>query len=104
MLPVAMSALRWALSHPLNQRRRTITLLRWVHQNIRRRAQPDRIVGLQFDGGLIEGPIGHDVINLITYVHGGYYDYDAMQALEILLRPGQTFIDVGANIGPYALL
>jgi FkbM family methyltransferase len=41
---------------------------------------------------------------LITYVHGGYYDYDAMRALEVLLSPGQTFIDVGANIGPYSLL
>jgi FkbM family methyltransferase len=58
---------------------------------------------VQFAGGLIEGPIGHDVINLITYVGGGYYDYDAMQALRILLTPGQTFLDVGANIGPYSV-
>jgi FkbM family methyltransferase len=99
-----VSALRWALGHPLNRRQPIVTLFRWTYQNARRRLQPDRIVRLQFNGGLIEGPIGHDVINLITYVHGGYYDYDAMRALEVLLSPGQTFIDVGANIGSYSLL
>jgi FkbM family methyltransferase len=81
-----------------------VTLIRWIRQNALRRLQPEWIVRLKFDRGLIEGPIGHDVINLITYVNGGYYDYDAMRALEVLLSPGQTFIDVGANIGPYALL
>jgi FkbM family methyltransferase len=46
----------------------------------------------------------HPVINLIYYARGGYYDYDAMTALTFLLRPGQTFIDIGANIGSYSVL
>ena len=43
-------------------------------------------------------------MNLIFSVRGGYYDYDAMTALTILLRPGQGFIDIGANIGSYSVL
>jgi FkbM family methyltransferase len=81
-----------------------ISWYRWASHNIRRRLKPDRTVSIPFGGGQIEGPIGHDVINLITYVHGGYYDYDAMRSIEVLLSEGQTFIDVGANIGPYSLL
>jgi FkbM family methyltransferase len=41
---------------------------------------------------------------MIYYVRGGYYDYDAMTAMKLLLEPGQRFIDVGANIGSYATL
>jgi FkbM family methyltransferase len=54
---------------------------------------------------LLSTPLGGTpLINLVTYVQGGFYDYDAMTALTILLEPGQTFIDVGANIGAYSVL
>jgi FkbM family methyltransferase len=59
---------------------------------------------LAFADGQLEGPVNHPVVNLITYVRGGLYDYDAMTSLGILLVPGQTFIDVGASIGSYSLL
>ena len=48
--------------------------------------------------------MNHPIINLIFYVRGGYYDYEAMTALSLLLQPGQGFIDVGANIGSYSVL
>lgn len=34
----------------------------------------------------------------------GLYDYDEMGFMEHYLRPGDSFIDVGANIGIYSLL
>ncbi len=34
----------------------------------------------------------------------GMYDYNNMHFLKNLLGPGDTFLDIGANIGPYALI
>ena len=99
-----MSALRLVLDHPLNRHRKATTLLRWAFHNARRRIIPKRDISLPFGSGLVDGPVDHPVINLIYYVRGGYYDYDAMTALSFLLRPGQGFIDIGANIGSYSVL
>lgn len=99
-----MSALRWALRHPLNRHQQVATLRRWILHNARRRVLPRRDVTLPFADGRLEGPVNHPVVNLITYVRGGLYDYDAMTSLRILLAPGQTFIDVGASIGSYSVL
>jgi FkbM family methyltransferase len=99
-----VSALLWALRHPLNQHRRTATLARWAAHNARRRITRGRDVTLTFNGLPLRGPIDHPIINLATYVQGGLYDYDAMTSITILLEPGQLFIDVGANIGPYSVL
>jgi hypothetical protein len=59
---------------------------------------------VKFAGTSLHGPIDHPIINLVTYVQGGSYDYDAMTSLAILLEPGQTFIDIGANLGAYSAL
>jgi len=99
-----VSALLWALRHPLNQHRRTATLARWAAHNARRRITRGRDVTLTFNGLPLRGPIDHPIINLATYVQGGLDDYDAMTSLTILLEPGRLFIDVGANIGPYSVL
>jgi FkbM family methyltransferase len=99
-----MSAFLWALQHPANRDRRLATMTRWAAHNVRRRIGRGREVTVTFAGTPLRGPIGHPIINLVTYVQGGFYDYDAMTSLTILLEPGQTFIDVGANIGPYSVL
>jgi FkbM family methyltransferase len=80
------------------------TVGRWAIHNARRRIAPGREVTVTFAERPLRGPMSHPIVNLITYVAGGLYDYDAMMALTILLKPGQLFIDVGANIGPYSVL
>ena len=99
-----MGALGWTVHHPLNRHRRLASALRWAFHNARRRLGPSRDITLRFANNSIEGPIDHPVINLIYYVRGGYYDYDAMTAMSFLLHSGQGFIDVGANIGSYSVL
>jgi FkbM family methyltransferase len=79
-------------------------MARWTAHNVRRRVRRRREVTVTFAGMPLCGPSDHPIVNLVTYVHGGFYDYDAMTSLAILLQPGQTFIDVGANIGAYSVL
>jgi FkbM family methyltransferase len=39
----------------------------------------------------------------MTFCLGRYYEQEVLQVLDKLLRPGDTFVDVGANIGMVAL-
>lgn len=34
----------------------------------------------------------------------GLYDHDGMNTLLKIMKPGEVFFDVGANIGPFSLL
>ena len=98
-----MSAFRWTMNHPLNRGSKVSSLLRWAFHNTRRRVRPNRDITLKFAKSQIDGPIDHPIMNMIFYVRGGYYDYEAMTALTFLLRAGQGS-SIGANIGTYSVL
>ncbi|MEJ7797212.1 MAG: FkbM family methyltransferase [Solirubrobacteraceae bacterium] len=49
---------------------------------------------------IAHGPSG---VSALIHVHGAY-DHNNMSFLRILLAPGLTFWDVGANIGSYTLI
>jgi FkbM family methyltransferase len=40
-----------------------------------------------------------DDLERVTYFLGRYYDLDLQMLLDMLLSPGDTFMDIGANIG-----
>ena len=44
-----------------------------------------------------------DDIERSTFFLGRYYDREVQQLLNVLLKPGATFVDVGANVGLTAL-
>lgn len=54
-------------------------------------------------GHLIALPAGDRAITP-HIIRDGYFDLGVTRFLERFLRPGMTFVDVGANIGVYALL
>lgn len=39
----------------------------------------------------------------LTYFLGRYYEFGVLEALNAILRPGDTFVDIGANIGMISL-
>lgn len=56
-----------------------------------------------FHGGLRMICHPHDTVtSLVLYC--GLYDAEEMRFLLAWLRPGDTFVDVGANVAPYSLL
>lgn len=95
-----MSRLRWLLAHPSFRARplRTIMgILYWECTRLRRRP-----VVLRFDEDLdliVEPCDG--VGRLISYF--GMQDPVEFQVIDCLLRPDDCVLDVGANVGSYAL-
>lgn len=99
-----MAALRWALGHPANRGRELTTVLRWLAHQLRKRMSPGAPVSVSVGPARLEGPPRHPVICLARYVEGGLWDVEAFAVYAALLRPGDVFVDVGANIGGHAVV
>jgi FkbM family methyltransferase len=98
-----MSVLRQVVAHPSNAGRRWLTIGRWTIHNIRRRVSPFRVITTRVAGRLVTGPVDHPCVCFAVYVPDGGHEHDAFWALHQLIDPGDLFIDVGANIGLYAV-
>src|SRR5579863_2846250 len=70
---------------------------------IRRRSYAAGAVAVSdFDGDLrMELDLGEHMASQVFWF--GYYSRDLLQALDRLLKPGDVFLDVGANIGEVSL-
>jgi len=94
---------RFALSHPLNRGGRIQALSRILRWQIAARLLPEASFLLPFvaGGGLL-------VRRGMTGATGNWYcGLDEMEDMGLVLhalRPGELFLDVGANIGSYSIL
>ena len=96
------NTLHFVLSHPLNRRRRIASIarvLRWqIGSRLLRWAVAVPFVNqtqLLVEQGM-SGATGN--------VYCGLHEFEEMGFTLHLLRPGDVFVDLGANIGSYALL
>jgi FkbM family methyltransferase len=89
-------------THPENRGVRLRRLAGWVGwqcwQRVARRPWT-----IRFHGGLRLICHPHDTISSMA-LYCGLYDAEEMRFLLAWLRPGDTFLDVGANVAPYSLL
>lgn len=90
------------LNHPLNRNRKLNALYRWVAWQVRSRSARDD-VAVPFANGLtVYGRSGMTGAASTAYV--GLNEFDDMALVVHALRPGDLFLDVGANLGLYSLL
>lgn len=97
-----IGVLRHILNHPLNRSRRPAAVLDYL--------------AWQFRSRLFPGPaampfVNDSVLMMRRGMHGatqniycGLADFSDMSFLLHLLRPGDLFVDVGANVGSYTVL
>lgn len=89
-------------THPENRGVRLRRLAGWVGwQGWQRVVRRPRTI--RFHGGLRLVCHPHDTITSMA-LYCGLYDAEEMRFLLAWLRPGDTFVDVGANVAPYSLL
>jgi FkbM family methyltransferase len=103
MIEPALKVLRYVWTHPGNRGARSAALLRAVRWQLRKRAT-GRHLDLPVFGGLTLRCYPDSASASSVIYGGGLPDYNEMTFIKRYLRPGDSFIDVGANIGVYTLL
>ncbi|MFB9236899.1 FkbM family methyltransferase [Plantactinospora siamensis] len=86
--------------HPANRDRRLRSVLRAVSYQVRGRLGRPTVARLGERSRILARP-HHAAAGLVVY--GNPPDWPEMHAWRRLLRPGDLFVDVGSNVGTYAL-
>lgn len=94
--------LRFVWNHPLNRGQRARALARLARWQVGSRLAPGPVV-VRFvdDSRLLVRP---GLAGATGNVYAGLHDFEEMSFVLHALRPGDTFIDVGANVGSYTVL
>lgn len=94
--------LRRLLRHPLGRRRRAHTLGRFLAWQIGSRLVPGPVLIDWVNGARLI--VRRSMTGATTNLYVGLDEYHEMAFLLHLLRPGDLFVDVGANVGVYSVL
>jgi FkbM family methyltransferase len=94
--------LRFVLNHPLNRDHRVRALIRFARRQLGSRLAPGPVV-VDFveNSRLLVRP---GMAGATGNVYAGLHDFEEMSFVLHALRPGDTFIDAGANVGSYTVL
>jgi len=93
--------LRFIVGHPLNRGRPVRTIARYLSWQIRSRIEAELIV--EWIGGT-KLAVRNGMAGATGNVYCGLHEYQDMAFILDALRPGDLFVDVGANVGSYAVL
>ncbi len=95
------STLSFIVQHPLNRKRRVRALLRFAIWQIQSRLRSDVVFNWIGGSKLI---VRKGMTGTTGNIYCGLHEYADMSFVLHLLRPGDLFLDVGANIGSYTIL
>jgi FkbM family methyltransferase len=98
----ALSLLRFITGHPLNQGRMPQALWRALRWQLASHLATGDIVYPWVNGSKFLVRAGET--GLTGNIYGGLMEYSDMAFVLHLLRPGDLFVDVGANVGSYTIL
>lgn len=96
-----LDTLVFILNHPVGRRHRLATLARFAHWQIVSRFNEETIVDW-IDGAVLG--VKRGMTGATGNVYCGLHEFVDMAFLLHLLRPGDLFLDIGANIGSYTIL
>lgn len=94
--------LRYAMAHPIGERQRLRTLARIAHWQLRSRFHREAMVCDWIGGSKLLAQ--HGMTGATGNLYFGLHEFADMAFVLHLLRPGDLFVDVGANIGSYSVL
>ena len=97
-----LNTLGFILRHPLNRGRRGAALVRWLRWQVGSRLLPGAVwVPFVAEVGLLVRP---GMTGATGNVYCGLHEFEDMALVLHALRPDDLFVDIGANVGSYALL
>jgi FkbM family methyltransferase len=96
------NTLRFILSHPLNRDRKLSAAVRWLRWQIGSRIIPGSVaVNYAANSRLL---VNRGMTGATGNVYCGLHEFNDMAFLLHFLRPGELFVDIGANVGSYTVL
>jgi FkbM family methyltransferase len=93
--------LQFILSHPLNRQRPVQALRRYAHWQVSSRLHHELIFRWIDDSVLA---VSHGMTGATGNIYCGLHEFVEMAFLLHLLRSGDLFLDIGANVGSYTIL
>jgi FkbM family methyltransferase len=96
-----IDTLAFILAHPLNRGRPLAALNRYFHWQLTSRLRDETIIDW-VDGAVLAVKPGMQ--GATGNVYCGLHEFVEMAFLLHFLRPGDLFLDIGANVGTYAVL
>src|SRR5690554_642052 len=101
-LKATWNTLQHLIRHEAHHEQPFGPLKRFVGWQIFKRANNEPITINAFDGGRLHCYPGTSASNAVIYYR--WPDWSEMQLLRKMLRPGDGFLDIGANVGVYSVL
>ena len=101
-LKLLKSVLTRIAGHPMNRDRKFAAIWRFFHWQIRSRLRNKPLVVNWIGGAKFVARAGDS--GLTGNIYTGLLDFEEMSFVLHALRPGDVFIDVGANAGSYTIL
>ena len=98
---IMLTTLRYILGHPISSKRPVAAVWRYANWQVRSRLQDD--VLFRWIGGA-KLLVRHGMTGATGNIYCGLHEFADMAFLLHLLRPGDVFVDVGANIGSFTVL
>ena len=98
-----LQVMRRVLSHPLNRGKRTAAFLRVLRWQLAARLLPEAQFSLPYinDSRLL---VTRGMTDATGNFYCGLHEQDEMGFALHVLRPGDVFVDIGANVGSYTVL
>ncbi|WP_025764882.1 FkbM family methyltransferase [Dyadobacter tibetensis] len=97
-----LKTIKTILSHPFNRNRKIHALFTFFKRGVAIRLHQDAMVYPFISGTRLVVEKGMSSAELQIYT--GLYDHEEMLFLMHFLRPEDTFVDIGANVGVYSVL
>ncbi len=93
----------FVINHPINKRQKLQAIKRMLKWQLKARmAFPDRILCDWIEGSKFLAK--KSMCGITGNIYCGLHEFNEMGFLLHLLRPGDLFVDVGANVGSYSIL
>jgi FkbM family methyltransferase len=96
------NTIRHVLNHPLAKRRKAAALARYLRWQIGSRLVPGAVVCEWVNGSRFL--VGRGETGMTGNVYSGLQEFEDMVFVLHGLRPGDLFVDIGANVGAYTIL
>jgi FkbM family methyltransferase len=97
-----ISTLRFVLRHPLNRDRPLAALVRYARWQVGSRLLPGEVAVPFVESTRLLVKAG--MTGATQNVYCGLHEFEEMALILHALRPGDLFVDVGANVGSYTVL